>query len=386
VGQTRGWCTGLALALLIPLTSVGSTDAAASPATPAAIATPTSAAATVTTADLAPEPDLARLRTELADAQRQATEATEAARAAAGRAVGAQIVRQQASVEVGRARDLLQRDVRRTLTAGPVEQMPGWVFGPDPNSAGLLRELRERSVTRRTAQVGGLRTAVTRLDDAGRTFAAQRDEATRQAGSAVLAADHARRLLDDAVRVHATNLAVQAQLDAQKRALDALNAQLLRAVAPVQTTSSPPAGNSSGTLPEAVDALPDGSRPDSSASAQAAILKVLESSSPSAVPPGYRGTGQILQGESSWYGPGFIGSPTSSGVPYDPERLTCAMLAVPLGTVVRVSTPAGASVNLLVNDHGPYVGNRIMDVSMRANRILNLGLGQVRIEVLQRTG
>jgi rare lipoprotein A len=59
---------------------------------------------------------------------------------------------------------------------------------------------------------------------------------------------------------------------------------------------------------------------------------------------------------------------------------------VPLGTVVRVTTTAGRSVVLLVNDHGPYVGPRILDVSMRANRILGLGLGQVRIEVLRPTG
>jgi rare lipoprotein A len=62
------------------------------------------------------------------------------------------------------------------------------------------------------------------------------------------------------------------------------------------------------------------------------------------------------------------------------------MLTVPLGTVVRVTTASGASVSLLVNDHGPYVGDRILDVSMRANRILNLGMGPVHIEVLAPTG
>jgi rare lipoprotein A (peptidoglycan hydrolase) len=153
---------------------------------------------------------------------------------------------------------------------------------------------------------------------------------------------------------------------------------------PVQTTNPGLGGTATGPLPPSVDTSPDGTRPDSSSAAQAAILQVLESNPQNALPPGYRPTGQVLEGESSWYGPGFVGSPTSSGVPYDPERLTCAMLAVPLGTVVRVTTPSGASVNLLVNDHGPYVGNRIMDVSVRANRILNLGLGQVRIEVLRR--
>jgi rare lipoprotein A len=59
------------------------------------------------------------------------------------------------------------------------------------------------------------------------------------------------------------------------------------------------------------------------------------------------------------------------------------MLRVPLGTVVRVTAANGRSVTLLVNDHGPYVGDRIIDVSQRANRILDLGLGIVRVEVLR---
>ena len=93
-----------------------------------------------------------------------------------------------------------------------------------------------------------------------------------------------------------------------------------------------------------VDALPDGTRPDASAAAQAAILQVLDATPPGQLPTGYQPTGQVLEGESSWYGPGFVGSPTSSGVPYDPEKLTCAMLRVPLGTVVRVTTATGATV------------------------------------------
>jgi rare lipoprotein A (peptidoglycan hydrolase) len=364
------------------------------PLTPSASATgptPAPAAATTVTADaLAPEPDLAALQAELAAAEQTVTSTTTAAQDAAARAVSAEVYRAQASLDVDRAHAQLRVDVRRTLTAAPVDSLPGWVFGPDPNSVGLLQEIRERSVLRRSDEVTDTRAALARLDATTRASAGQRDDATTKAGTAVLAADHARRLLDDALRVHAANAAIRAQLAEQKRALDALNAALLKAVIPLQASGPNPAftadGTPSGPLPSAVNSWPDGSRPDSSAAAQAAVLNVLETNPTNALPPGYRPTGQVLQGESSWYGPGFIGRPTSSGVPYDPERLTCAMLAVPLGTVVRVTTPSGASVNLLVNDHGPYVGTRIMDVSVRANRILNLGLGLVRIEVLTRTG
>ena len=104
----------------------------------------------------------------------------------------------------------------------------------------------------------------------------------------------------------------------------------------------------------------------------------------SGYPAGYRLTGATITGTASWYGPGFVGRPTSSGVPYDPELLTCAMLAVPLGTVVHVTNLANnASVNVLVSDHGPYVGNRVIDLSHAAAvAIGNSGLATVRIQVL----
>jgi rare lipoprotein A len=259
------------------------------------------------------------------------------------------------------------------------------MISADPNSLGLLHEIQERGVGRRVGDVSDLRAASTRLDEASRVADTQRGQAVAEASTAVLAADKARRLLEDADRVHANNVAVRARLDAQRRALDELNRRLLQAITPVRATDNTPDGTPVDPLPDPVNRLPDGTRPDASAATQAAVLRVLEGNSPDALPPGYQPTGQVLDGTASWYGPGFIGSPTSSGVPYDPERLTCAMLAVPLGTVIRVTRPDGASVNLLVNDHGPYVGNRVLDVSMRANRILNLGMGPVHIEVLRRS-
>lgn len=103
-------------------------------------------------------------------------------------------------------------------------------------------------------------------------------------------------------------------------------------------------------------------------------------------PQGYAPTGEVLHGVSSWYGPGFVGNPTASGAPYDPEKLTCAMRYVPLGTVVRVSRN-GRAVNLLVNDRGPYIEGRIIDVSRAASRILGFdGLADVTIEILAPTG
>jgi rare lipoprotein A len=97
----------------------------------------------------------------------------------------------------------------------------------------------------------------------------------------------------------------------------------------------------------------------------------------------------VFTGEASWYGPGFVGRPTASGAPYDPERFTAAMLLVPLGTVVRVSTADGRAVTVLVNDRGPYAGgsDRILDMSAAGARVLGYtGVKQVRIEVLEPLG
>ncbi len=114
---------------------------------------------------------------------------------------------------------------------------------------------------------------------------------------------------------------------------------------------------------------------------QAAVLKLLNAAG-SGYPAGYGPTGQTFDGMSSWYGPGFEGKSTASGAPFDPEKLTAAMKIVPLGTVIHV-TFRGRAVNLLVNDRGPYVGDRIIDCSRAGSRALGFdGLAGVHIEVL----
>ena len=114
---------------------------------------------------------------------------------------------------------------------------------------------------------------------------------------------------------------------------------------------------------------------------EAAVLVLVEAAG-SGYPAGYRPSGEVLSGLASWYGPGFVGSPTASGAPYDPERLTCAHKTLRLGTVLRVSAN-GRAVSCLVNDRGPYVGPRILDMSRAGSRALGYdGVASVVIEVL----
>ena len=74
---------------------------------------------------------------------------------------------------------------------------------------------------------------------------------------------------------------------------------------------------------------------------------------------------------ASWYGPGFSGLPTASGEPYDPYGLTAAHKTMPLGTELLVSY-GGSAVEVTVNDRGPYVGERELDLSQGAAEVLGL--------------
>ncbi len=90
------------------------------------------------------------------------------------------------------------------------------------------------------------------------------------------------------------------------------------------------------------------------------------------LPAGLRPTGQRVVGNASWYGPGFNGRPTASGAIYDQEGWTVASKDLHLGTLLVVSR-GDRRVLLLVNDRGPYVGDRVLDLSAAAARAVGLG-------------
>jgi rare lipoprotein A len=92
-------------------------------------------------------------------------------------------------------------------------------------------------------------------------------------------------------------------------------------------------------------------------------------------------------GRASWYGPGFHGNRTSSGEVYNQHDLTAAHQTLPLGSRVMVTSLAnGRSVELRINDRGPFVDGRIIDLSYGAAKALDLvgpGTERVRIERLE---
>jgi rare lipoprotein A len=97
------------------------------------------------------------------------------------------------------------------------------------------------------------------------------------------------------------------------------------------------------------------------------------------------GMGGGSSGVASWYGGKFHGRKTASGETYNQNALTAAHRTLPFGTRVRVTSASGKSVVVRINDRGPFVGGRVIDLSRAAASSLGInGLGRVKIAVLGR--
>jgi rare lipoprotein A len=92
-------------------------------------------------------------------------------------------------------------------------------------------------------------------------------------------------------------------------------------------------------------------------------------------------------GTASWYGPGFDRRPTADGEIYDMNELSAAHKTLPLPSVVEVSNlQNGRALRLRVNDRGPFIGDRLIDVSRRAAQLLGFersGTAPVRVRILK---
>jgi rare lipoprotein A len=96
--------------------------------------------------------------------------------------------------------------------------------------------------------------------------------------------------------------------------------------------------------------------------------------------------GQTQTGKASFYADKFEGSPTASGEKYKHSKLTAAHKSLPFGTKVRVTNLANnESVEVVINDRGPYVDSRIIDLSKSAAEklgFINQGIAEVKVEVV----
>jgi rare lipoprotein A len=94
----------------------------------------------------------------------------------------------------------------------------------------------------------------------------------------------------------------------------------------------------------------------------------------------------VQVGQASWYGPGFFGGRTASGEVLRPGSLTAAHRYLAFGTKVRVTNLYnGRSAVVRINDRGPFIGGRIIDLAHGAAEVLGLtasGVADVKLEVI----
>lgn len=302
---------------------------------------------------------LAALRGALDAATAAADQAAAALDATAGREGVLREAVDDADVALEAAQGQVDAQLRAIYEAGPPSPWATLLGGASPAdlAAGPIAE--GRSVGVGQAALAAMAQAQHRLSVMESRAAGYQSVILARARVVFAAQARARALLATAEQVYAADQAALARLQAEQAALDSQAQQVSALAAPAVTPADLAA-----------------------AAAQAPLVAQLENTPSGYLPAGYHATGQVLTGIASWYGPGFIGNPTSSGAPYDPEAYTAAMLDVPLGTVVHVVGPQGTSVNLLVNDHGPYVGGRLIDLSEAAAGALGIGLAPVTILVL----
>jgi rare lipoprotein A len=95
----------------------------------------------------------------------------------------------------------------------------------------------------------------------------------------------------------------------------------------------------------------------------------------------------VQTGLASWYGPPYHNRKSSNGEVYDMNAMTAAHRTLPLGSLVRVvNVKTGSSAIVRITDRGPFIGTRIIDLSLAAAKKVDLvraGVSQVRVEVLR---
>ncbi len=96
--------------------------------------------------------------------------------------------------------------------------------------------------------------------------------------------------------------------------------------------------------------------------------------------------GEVFHGRASWYGPNFNGKLTSNGETYNMHSMTAAHKTLPMNTIVRATNKSnGKSVIVRINDRGPFVDTRIIDLSKKAAMqigMIKTGTAPIKLEIL----
>lgn len=145
---------------------------------------------------------------------------------------------------------------------------------------------------------------------------------------------------------------------------------------------SPPAANAPGIEAQQSAANVPPSRPGASPNLSSGTVPGLSAGEQPLQPEGEPISSEV--GLASWYGPGFTSRKSSDGTYYDQNAMTAAHRTLPLGTIVRVTNLTNQEQVLVrITDRGPFVENRILDLSAGAAKAIDMyraGTTRVRID------
>ena len=271
--------------------------------------------------------------------------------------------------ELDEARDTLAARARAAYQAGPAGLLEVLLAAGNPSDVAMVQRVIDEQILGDVSDIAHVlddRTAVEEatkeVERRKRKLARQRDrlESLLTEMGILLA-----RAQDAAHRAGQRVRSLERQeLERRKRELERQEEELARAAERVEEVEELITGGTDQT--ELLELLgPDGGRGCD-------------------IPAGLRATGKGFEGLSSWYGWDFAGRPTASGAIFDPRLFTAAHRTLPLPTFLHVRH-GDRCATVLVNDRGPFIEGRVLDLSKGAADYLGLGLGRVEAEILAPT-
>lgn len=281
--------------------------------------------------------------------------------------------------EATRARGGIFADAVHQVDRDVVERAA--VAGADARAEHLAAEQALAAARRAEVEIATARAALeaTIADHEARSAAARAEEARNALARRLAEEEQAR---EEAARV------ARRREDAARRAAAAPAGEAGTREAPTGSFTvlpGTPTGESGGLPPAGGYTSHQRDRFARATAAQAELMAAHPFGPTAGLPPGMAFTGQVVEGMASWYGPGFDGRPTASGAIYDQRGWTVASKELPLGTVLLV-TRGDRSVLALVNDRGPYVAGRSLDLSRAVAEELGTvapGVAHVRAQVVR---
>jgi peptidoglycan hydrolase CwlO-like protein len=277
---------------------------------------------------------------------------------AAARLIDAYLAETNLQAEVARARSLLDNRADAIYRAGPAAFMEVLLGSADPGEFLSRQRMIEGALSQGVGDAGEALEQMDHVVELRQQVEARRAElAERQAELAEIRTVMEIRLAEAEQAAREAGRRVDALVEARQ--------QLLDAAASEQRFEGLVAVN--GDLERLLEFLgPDGGRGCD-------------------IPPDLEDTGQGFTGEASFYGDEFAGNPTAIGHPFNPDLFTAAHRTLPLPSFLQVRY-GDRCATVLVNDRGPYVEGRVLDLSEAAAKYIGLpGVGIVQADILAPT-